>query len=124
MEVEADESRRRAARVPRRAAEQAPNGPGQPERTMQLRPVSKLLLRRDDFGGEPFGAGNELAPVCRAENDRRIGNGRNILDLRIPLAALEDRPAADDRRHCIGKRIDRAERGRGDQRHAGPRRMT
>src|SRR5688500_18179456 len=124
MEVEADQSRRRAEGVPGRAPEQAADRRWQAERVMQLRPVAKFFLSRHYFGGKPFGADDEMAPVLRIENDRRISNRRHILHLRIPFAALEDRPAADHRGDGMRKRLDRAERLREESGHAGPKRMT
>jgi len=94
VEIESDEPRPgldHRSRTAKRAADRA----RQAKRVVQLGTIAKLTLRVGDFGRQSLGGRHQGQPFGPVENEWDICNGGDVLDLRIPFAAVEDRPASD-----------------------------
>ena len=79
----------------RDASESAADRARQAEVAVELRPARHLLLGRGRLGGEDFGQAGDLLPGLAPEQQGERRDGRDVLDLRVPLAALEDGPAPE-----------------------------
>ena len=94
MKIESDDSRRPGRRSKPTAF---PQGAGdlarQTEESLKLGAREKLHLGRQGLARQLFRESCELTPCIGVERQGKVGQHASILVLRIPLAALEDRPA-------------------------------
>jgi hypothetical protein len=113
VEVEADQARgaRRGADC-LRAPERPADGPGNAEPPVQVRTGHQLGFGGERFPGQRLGEPHRLRPRVASDHERMARDCARVAYLWIPLAAVEDRAAPDERERFVLERLRRDPRAR------------
>jgi hypothetical protein len=96
VKVEAHHAcRRRSEAFALRLAENSTQSSRQAETCVQVGAIDQPTLELERLGGQLLRGRGQLAPRFARQHQREPSHGRNVADLRIPLAILQDHPPAN-----------------------------